>query len=184
MSLNGGKLESIVKAVLKEGSYNSVDDIVSKVINNIAFEVNKFPNSEFDLLGTYRFKIYRTVGYVLLIKEKFTLAIEAIEKAIELNSKDSRTWAFMGHCKLGIKDYKNAIVAFTKAFELDPKDPELCAYLSIVYYMLGQKETARNYKSIAYQLDIIKAEDVIKNYARLGTEEFYFFLKEDSVVSN
>ncbi|MDF1533086.1 MAG: tetratricopeptide repeat protein, partial [Methanosarcinaceae archaeon] len=61
-------------------------------------------------------------GHALYDLEKYEEAIEAFDRAIELDPKDAFNWNFKGNALYDLEKYEEAIKAFDKAIELDPED--------------------------------------------------------------
>jgi len=61
-------------------------------------------------------------GFSLAILEKYTEALEAFEKEIEINPKNDTAWLFKGLSLYDLKKYVEAMLSFEKAIEINPKN--------------------------------------------------------------
>jgi len=86
-------------------------------------------------------------------RNEFQSAIEAFEKAIELQPDYAAPWDSMGVTFGKIGDYDKSLEAFNKAIELEPDYAAAWYNKACVYSLKGDKEKALKHLSKAIDLD-------------------------------
>ena len=69
----------------------------------------------------------------------YEAAIDAYERAIELNPENADFWAGKGLALQNLEEYPDAIAAFQKALELNPNHPQAKQNLEFVQYQLKKQ---------------------------------------------
>jgi Flp pilus assembly protein TadD len=80
-------------------------------------------------------------------------AVKALNKAIELNPKDSEIWNNRGIILFVLKRNKDAILSFEKATSLDPRNAEAWYNRGMVFCNLERYEDAVNSLEKALEID-------------------------------
>jgi tetratricopeptide (TPR) repeat protein len=92
-------------------------------------ELSKKKNLEDDW-----YLFFNLIGRVYYHKQAYDQAIEAYQKAIEINPKDDEAYYNMGNAYDDKQAYDKAIEAYKKAIEINPKNDKAYANMENVYY--------------------------------------------------
>ena len=91
-------------------------------------------------------------GVNLLVNEKrFTDAIGAFDKALEIDNNLAYVWNDRGTCFREIGDYTNALKSLLRAVELEPENPEYLFNLGETLEMIGTRNMSNKYLDSAIQ---------------------------------
>ena len=85
--------------------------------------------------------LYNLIGSAYFDKKEYDNAIEAYQKAVEINPKDDEAYNNMGSAYNHKKEYDNAIEAYQKAVEINPKRDEAYYNIGVAY---GKKQEYDN----------------------------------------
>jgi CheY-like chemotaxis protein len=89
---------------------------------------------------------YYKEGVALYQNEKrYTEAVVAFNKALEINDKYPYVWNDLGLCYCEMKDNSNALKSLTRAVELAPDNPELLFNLGEILEMVGLLNMSNKY---------------------------------------
>jgi Flp pilus assembly protein TadD len=113
--------------------------------------VAKLPN-----LGTDA-EDYYTFGIDAIKEGNFTLAVQAWEKAVEINPKMVKVYNYLGRAYYTQGMIDGAIDAYKKAAELDPANPQSYINLGITYRYDNEFELAINELNKAIELNPLSA---------------------------
>jgi len=129
------------------------------------FEVEELPIENMKAKDFY----YKGNGYEII--KKYKNAIEAYDKAIELEPKYTIAYQNRGFVKIILKQYEEAINDFDKVIELIPKDVNYKIYCANTYYQIGiakyhlkQYENALKYFNKAIDFNPKDANSTIYSY--------------------
>jgi CheY-like chemotaxis protein/tetratricopeptide (TPR) repeat protein len=131
---------------------------------------------------------YYKEGVTLYIKDKkYTEALAAFNKALEIDDKLPLVWNDRGLCYRDMGDNNNALKSLSRAVELAPDNPELLFNLGATLEMIGIQNMSNKYLDSAIQTFKMVANQMPNNadawnhigicYKEMGkTEEskFYF----------
>ncbi|NQT38718.1 MAG: tetratricopeptide repeat protein [Planctomycetes bacterium] len=87
-------------------------------------------------------------------------SIEACNKAIKLDSKCQKAYAYRGLCYGELGDRKKALADFTKAIELDPKDMTCYEQRAAIYRKQGKTAAADRDKEMAAAIREKRWDDI------------------------
>jgi DNA-binding response OmpR family regulator len=91
-------------------------------------------------------------GVILFVKEKkYTEAIEAFDKALEIDNKLSYVWNERGACFREMGDHTSSLKSFLRAVELAPDNPELLFNLGETLEIIGIMYMSNKYLDSAIQ---------------------------------
>jgi DNA-binding response OmpR family regulator len=91
-------------------------------------------------------------GVILFVKEKkYPEAIEAFDKALEIDSNLSYVWNERGACFREMGDHTSALKSFLRAVELAPDNPELLFNLGETLEIIGIMYMSNKYLDSAIQ---------------------------------
>jgi len=85
---------------------------------------------------------YYNLGLIYANQGKYDLAVEAYEKASEINPKSYQTWYQLGLVYAQSLKFDKAIEAYNKVIELNPKFASAYQGLGGAYFWLGETESA------------------------------------------
>ena len=95
---------------------------------------------------------YYKEGFNLYTKErKYTEALAAFNKALEIDDKLPRIWNDRGLCYRDTGDNKNALTSLSRAVELTPDNPEFLFNLAMTLEMIGIQTMSNKYLESATQ---------------------------------
>ena len=95
---------------------------------------------------------YRERGFSHLLHDKYDAAIEELEKALEINSKDEKTHLYLGECYLKNEDYAKSVEHLNRFLKKNEVDANVWYHLSQAYYNLGDYDLALKTSQKAAQL--------------------------------
>ncbi len=81
-----------------------------------------------------------------LNNRKIPQAINALQKEIQMNPRDSRTYMLMGQLFMSLKNYKQAMRYFMATVQLDPRNGQVYLLMGGCFDLMGQ--TADAIKSV------------------------------------
>lgn len=84
----------------------------------------------------------RSLGMHYVRNDQLTLAIEAFEAALALNSLFEKIWFLVGCLAMQLDEWKKALNAFSRTVALDPENGEAWNNLAAVHLQLGRQEEA------------------------------------------
>jgi tetratricopeptide (TPR) repeat protein len=91
-------------------------------------------------------------GVILFVKEKkYNEAIEAFDKALEIDNKLSYVWNERGACFREMGDHTSSLKSFLRAVELAPDNPELLFNLGETLEIIGIMYMSNKYLDSAIQ---------------------------------
>ena len=90
---------------------------------------------------------------VLNRNNQYLEAIEAFQKALEIDSNNAFIWSHLGLVLNNNKQYSEAIDAFQKALEIDPNNATVCNNLGIRLHESKQYVKAKKYFRMALNID-------------------------------
>ncbi|MGL6340178.1 MAG: tetratricopeptide repeat protein, partial [Waterburya sp.] len=97
-------------------------------------------------------------------EQKYDQALEAYEKAANIDSKNSQIFSGIGYVQNLRKDYAEAVKAYQKAVDLSPDDPKLQYALGFCLGNLNMNLAAAK----AYEKAIALEPDNLQNHLGLG----------------
>ncbi|MBW1701140.1 MAG: YcaO-like family protein [Deltaproteobacteria bacterium] len=97
--------------------------------------------------------IYSYMGVCLKELERYTEAIEVLEKAEEYDSERTDIHNLMGFCYFKLKEHEKAIKCFRKVVHLNPSSAIDYANIASNYRDMGDREKAIRYYQLALELD-------------------------------
>ncbi len=104
---------------------------------------------------------YYNLGLIYANQGKFDLAVEAYEKAVQLNDKSYQAWHQLGLVYSAALKFDKAIVAYNKVIELNPKFPAAYQGLGSSYFWSGDTPTAYAQVEKLKELKLVgKAEEL------------------------
>jgi hypothetical protein len=92
-------------------------------------------------------------GLALYTQSKYNEAIQAFDKAIEINPQDAKAWYERGYALDSQGKYKEAIPALDKAIELDPRNAEAWYEKGIALKAQGKYDEAQRAYDKAIEID-------------------------------
>lgn len=104
---------------------NSTDEAVAYMLRGLAYQnVGDNTNAEADLLTALEkseknYKVYLTLYNVLIAQDKESKALEILQEALALKSRNGEDYANKGMIYLYLEDFENAQAAFDTAREKD-----------------------------------------------------------------
>jgi len=108
-------------------------------------------------------------GVKLFNAEQFDEALEAFNKALEKDPKQTAIVARTGDCYLRLNKNDEALAAYNKAIEMAPSDAELYTLKGVVLSRMGQQEESQEMFKKAAELDPAGAA---QNFYNLGITLF------------
>jgi tetratricopeptide (TPR) repeat protein len=116
-------LEKQVEAIRKEIEKTVPINLTEKPSGELAEKLDEL-SRKMEMLEAFgfplRFQDYLNRARDLFYKEKYGLSLEAIDKAIEINSKIAPVWSNRGVTLRKLNRFEEALKAYEKAIELDP----------------------------------------------------------------
>lgn len=103
-------------------------------------------------------------GLVLYKQRQYEEALEAFQKAVELDPSNAQALFGMGLCYKSLRQYDRAITAYEKALEINPSYTKVHSALGEVWSVKGQYAEAENSYLHAIQSD----STFVQAYERLG----------------
>ena len=91
-------------------------------------------------------------------------AIEAYQKAVELNPKKDEAYSNMGNAYTHKGEYDHAIEAYQKAVELNPQNTLAYKGMGYLYHRRGEKIKAYQMFQKAAEIDENFANEMIREY--------------------
>src|SRR3989344_2081999 len=127
----------------------------------------------------YPSQLHLNKGHSLLLRKKLDLAIEELDKAIELKRDFVEAYNLRGRCKKYLNRYDLALPDFLKAIEINPKFGEAYRNLGNAYYYLGKLDLAIPAFTKAIELMPNSALSFNnRGFAYFAIEEFELALKD------
>jgi tetratricopeptide (TPR) repeat protein len=96
-------------------------------------------------------------------KSDFKGAIQDLDKAIQYDSLNSKSWFLRGNLKISLQQIDKAILDYDRAIALNDKDMNAYYNRGYAYFLLGNQEKACENFFIAYKMGKPNIEDKIKN---------------------
>ncbi len=109
-------------------------------------------------------QVYFKYGNKMVEENKFPLAFEKYNKAIEYDSANSEFYAALAEINVKIKNYSEAIKYYKSAIEIDPNVVEYYMKLAAAYYECANVLDAKKY----YKEAILIQPDYVYAHAALG----------------
>jgi tetratricopeptide (TPR) repeat protein len=129
------KIEALLKLTPKLIEIGEKEEAANE-IKSLKETADQF--SDRDLEG----KIPLQEGNLLISEDKFDEAIEAFNKAIEINPKDGYAISRKGFALVNLGRNEEALEAFNKAIEINPKDDYALSRKGLALVNLGRNEDA------------------------------------------
>lgn len=108
--------------------------------------------------------IYANMGRSYLDENKLTDALEALNKAIQINPRDLNALSNIAIVYRNQKKYKEALEIFKKVLEIDPKNAKTLFSIGTIHSETGQIEEAINY----YKKAIVVNPHISKIHYNIG----------------
>ncbi len=121
-------------------------------------------------------QLYKNLAKAYRKNNEYSKALQAIEKAISLNSDATVPHMLKGNILYDIGKYKEAVSAYKTALKLKPNNPSLLYNLALSFLKAGDEFAAIEYLKKAGGLDT-SGEVTFRAYSRLGiifTEKLQF----------
>ena len=110
------------------------------------------------------YRYHEELASLYFINDRFDLAIEHLQKIVDLHPDFAWEWQHLGHAYLSIGELKKAENAFHRAIDLAPEYPFPRVYMASIYGNRGEYERAEE-----ELLTVIEHwPDLVEAYYRLG----------------
>jgi len=96
---------------------------------------------------------YAEHGETLVQMRRFTEALPALQKGIDLGYRDAMVYNVLGNTLAALGNTKEARPAYETAIQLDAKYVDAYANLAVIYIAMGQEQKARQYFQDACRLN-------------------------------
>ncbi len=136
------------------------------ILGNVYFDNNQYDraintylkllemeNETLEIMGVNLDELWENLGRSFSYQEETDKAIEAFEKAINLNPNNINVWIYFGKFYEENEQYDKAIEIYGKALSYHPNNFEILENLGIVYYMIEDYENAINSLAKSSDLD-------------------------------
>ncbi len=117
-------------------------DSAIKTFDKVAEKWNLAPLAKYidKKIVPYVSKRFRSRGYYLLSKKRYTAAVDIFSRAIEINKRDAQCYTGKGLAYLGQNEKEKALEWAKEAVKIDPRDWIAVANLGYVYLRLNMYE--------------------------------------------
>lgn len=90
---------------------------------------------------------YNNLSLALIALKRYQEVINYSQKALSYDPDNFNTHFNLGYAYYGLKNYLEALNYFDKAIQINPNSPQIYAYISLIYNLLGDNNNAReNYE--------------------------------------
>ncbi|MFH0927432.1 MAG: tetratricopeptide repeat protein [Candidatus Micrarchaeota archaeon] len=85
--------------------------------------------------------------------EEYDDALSSLAKAAQINSEQPEIWLLMGYTLIALRRYLEAKESLEYVHAMQPEDAEVSSALCVLFTILGDEQTARQYFEHSKELD-------------------------------